>query len=150
MMTTLTDSFEDLPLGKPVTKIDRQHFTLEVPSKTGTKLEAVRDPLTEIKKGVWVQYKWGSHFGESDYMTITLKNDSVRSVSFINYRFVAGDPCRYFDAAGRLLGTAELPDRSSDPVVYASSTTPIKTIEVSVAGGPGAFIAFDDVVIELA
>lgn len=149
-MATLTDGFEDLPLGTQVTKIDRRDFTLEVPSKTGTKLEAVKDPLTEINKGVWVKYKWGSHFGEDDNMTITLKDDSVRSVSFVNYRFVAGNPCQYFDADGTLLGSAKLPARTLAPVVCASSTAPIKTITVSVAGGPGVFTAFDDVIIETA
>ena len=108
----------------------------------------MKDPLAEISKGTWVKYKWGSHFGENDTLTMTLKGGDVRSVSFVNYRSTAGDPCQFFDADGTLLGSAKLPAKSLVPVVCASSTAPSKTIKVSIAGGPGVFIAFDNVVIE--
>lgn len=147
-MATLTDDFEDLAVKNHGTRIERPHFILDVPSNTGTTLAAVKDPLTEINKGIWVKYAWGSHMGEYDELTITLKSDSVTSIGFVNYRTTAGDPCRFYDAGGKQLGSAKLPAKSLVPVVCSSAAAPIKVIKVSVAGGPGAFVAFDDFVIE--
>jgi len=148
-MATVTDGFEDLPVRNHGTSITRPGFTLTVPSSTGTDLETVKDPQG-LKQGIWVKYKWGSHFGEYDNMTITLDGAGARQVSFVNYRNQLGDPCRFYDAAGKQLGTAALPARSVTPVVCASSAAAIKKIEVSVAGGPGANILFDDFTIETA
>jgi len=147
-MATFTDGFEDLAVGNHGSRIDRPEFTLEVPSAHKTTLEAVKDPLSEIKPGVWVKYEWGSHSGEFDELTLTLKRDNVHRVWFVNYRTVAAEPCRFYDADGRQLGCAVLPIRSEAPVFFSSGMIAIKTIKVSVAAGPGPFIAFDDVMIE--
>ncbi|MFD2645781.1 hypothetical protein [Pseudomonas japonica] len=148
-MAIVVDDFEDLPVQVHGTRIVRPAFTLTVPSGTGTELEAVQNP-SGLTKGVWVKFKWGTHFGESDDMTVTLHGSDAKRVTFVNFRSEVGDPCRFYDAAGKLLGTAALPVGSLTPVVCASSEGAIKKIEVSVAGGPGASILFDDFTIESA
>ncbi|MDU9392529.1 hypothetical protein [Pseudomonas sp. zfem002] len=146
-MATVVDGFEDLPVKTHGRSISRPAFTLTVPSGTGTELETVKDPQG-LNKGIWVKFKWGSHYGEYDDMTVTLAGTGAQRVTFVNYRNEAGNPCRFYDAAGKQLGTAALPAKSVTPVVCASSGAAIRKIEVSVAGGPGAYIVFDDFTIE--
>ncbi len=148
-MATVTDGFEDLPVQDHGSSITRPAFTLEVPPQGGTTLEAVKDP-EDLKQGIWVKYKWGSHHSENDTMIVTLGGAGATRVTFVNYRTVAGVPCSFHDADGRQLGTAALPLRSTTPVVCASAVAAIKTIRISVAGGPGAYIIFDDFTIESA
>lgn len=51
-VATLIDGFEDLSVKNHAPE---STFILEVPSNTGTTLAAVKDPLTEINKGIWVK-----------------------------------------------------------------------------------------------